>query len=265
MSLEAAVDALDALARELPAAAGEVRWVEGLHGALTGPELVLHNPSARGALTVGMMAALGRAVRAAEAHDAPVLILRGEAPSFCSGGHLGQVRAGLAHGDRGRRMADAMTVVLDGLAGLSRVVVGVVDGPALGGGAEILTACDHVLCGPGARVGFVQGRLGVAPGWGGAGRLVRRVGPVRALRLLTAAEVLSGEQAVSAGLADVVHGDLPALLARFLAPVAAVAPASIRAMKRQILAAAPLTRTGEEAARFTEVWGSAEHLARLNP
>ena len=74
-------------------------------------------------------------------------------------------------------------------------------GLAVGGGAELTTATDFRLVTPRARVAWVQvsgdqseafnhttdqsqARMGVAPGWGGARRLVNIVGRQRALELM---------------------------------------------------------------------------------
>ena len=54
-------------------------------------------------------------------------------------------------------------------------------GRALGGGAELTTATDVRLVTNNGEVTFVQGKMGLAPGWGGATRLVHTVGYRRAL------------------------------------------------------------------------------------
>lgn len=46
-------------------------------------------------------------------------------------------------------------------------------GNALGGGAELSTACDFRVMARGSKVQFVQARMGVSCGWGGTSRLVR--------------------------------------------------------------------------------------------
>ena len=48
----------------------------------------------------------------------------------------------------------------------------------------------------------VQARMGVAPGWGGAGRLVEIVGRGRALELLLSCRRLGAGEAASCGLVD---------------------------------------------------------------
>ncbi len=57
-----------------------------------------------------------------------------------------------------------------------------VDGRAIGGGAELTLSTDLRLFSPWGRVAFVQASMGVTTGWGGGARLVeivgeRKVGP----------------------------------------------------------------------------------------
>eukprot|EP00955_Chlamydomonas_euryale_P039082 351297-Chlamydomonas_euryale.AAC.2 len=60
----------------------------------------------------------------------------------------------------------------------------VVDGPALGGGAELALACDVRVIGPGAVFAFPEAQLGVIPGAGGTQRLPRAIGQARAKELI---------------------------------------------------------------------------------
>ena len=252
--VEAALQTLRELARGVRPRPGSIRR--------SASGLRIDNPGARGALTVGMMVELAEHVLELQSDPPGVVRIEGVDGAFCSGGHLGQVRESLLEPGAGLAMAHAMTAVLDGLATLPSVVVAVIDGPALGGGAELATAADHRLIGPAGRVGFVHGRLGVAPGWGGAARLERQVGYRTALRLLTTAAVVDGEEAVGLGLADAT-GPLESIVADFLEPLRDVGTEALHAAKRQLLAAHPIRRDGTEAALFAEVWGSAAHRRAL--
>lgn len=51
-----------------------------------------------------------------------------------------------------------------------------IEGRALGGGAELTTAADFRLMAHNAKVEFVHMRMGVLPAWGGTTRLTRLVG-----------------------------------------------------------------------------------------
>lgn len=221
--------------------------------------LRLDSPSARNAIDIGMMVQLADAVEALQAFEGSALILAANGPVFCSGGHLGDVRDGLV--EHGAAMASAMTEVLDGLLALPLVSVAAVGGPAIGGGTEIALACDHRIIGPLGRFLFVQGKLGVAPGWGGARRLVAHVGRRLALKWLTSAADIGPEMALASGLAEAMSHDAERGAREFLAPVLALPVGSVRAIKQQVHAAVRADDT--EARAFAAVWGGAAHRGSL--
>jgi enoyl-CoA hydratase/carnithine racemase len=80
--------------------------------------------------------------------------------------------------------------VLDTLEALSFPTVSLIDGAALGGGLEVVLACDFRLCGTNAKLqlGAPEIKLGLMPGWGGSQRFPRLVGTEEAINRL-----LSGE------------------------------------------------------------------------
>lgn len=239
-------------------APGEIRVEPGELATIT-----LSAPATRNALTPQMMVAFADAVGAVA--GARVVLLRGEGASFCSGGDLGAVRAHLARPGGGRLLAALMHEATEALAGGDALVVAAVDGPALGGGAELLTVADHVVAGPNAKVGWVQARLGVSPGFGGGARLVARVGPRRALALLAEARVLDAREALAAGLVDELVEEPEAHARRLAARWLALPEGALRAAKRVVRAAAGRAEAlAEEARIFDGVWGSAEHLAALD-
>lgn len=226
--------------------------------------VVIDAPASRNALSTARMAQLGDAV--AELYGWPGAVIRVEsavAGAFCAGGHLGEVASFLADPARGVEMATAMGVVTEALRRLPAVSVSVVDGPALGGGAELCTATDARFLGARGRIGFVQARLGVACGWGGSARLVALVGPTRALALLVRGEVLGPAEAFAVGLADGVDAVASAAADAWLAPVQAAPPEAIRAVKRQVVAALPPYDAAAAVAAFGAVWGGPAHAASL--
>lgn len=242
---------LEALSAGVPVSAGRVRLELGDVAWLR-----LDNPAARNAVTVRMMIDLLDAVETLRAWEGALVVLTSSTPgTFCSGGHLGEVQRSLIEPESGRQMALAMGEVLEGLLDLPQLSVAVVDGPAIGGGAELLTACDLRVLSPRARVHFVHARLGVVPGWGGTARLVRLVGRAAALRILARAEALGPEACREIGLADAV-GDPEA----WLAPIRELPPETLRAAKAQVLAAPAL---GAQAHHFASVWGGPAHQRAL--
>nr|SVE77020.1 EOG090X06RW [Daphnia lumholtzi] len=80
--------------------------------------------------------------------------------------------------------------------------IALIQGKALGGGAELATACDFRLFTENGEIGFVQGRMGVVTGWGGGTRLVQLLGQHRALELLLTSRQIAAPEAVALGLAN---------------------------------------------------------------
>jgi 3-hydroxyacyl-CoA dehydrogenase / enoyl-CoA hydratase / 3-hydroxybutyryl-CoA epimerase / enoyl-CoA isomerase len=90
------------------------------------------------------------------------------------------------------------------LEDLAVPVVVAVDGYALGGGCELILACDYRVATEKARIGLPETRLGIIPGFGGTVRLPRLIGNDNALELITAAKEVDGLAALKLGLVDAV-------------------------------------------------------------
>jgi enoyl-CoA hydratase/carnithine racemase len=164
-------------------------------------------------------------------------------------------------------MARAMSAVLDALLDLPFVSVAAIDGLAVGGGAELVTACDYRVGGADGAIHFVHGELGVAPGWGGTQRLVNLVGRRHALRILTGARLLRMGEAERFGLVDLrADGSIVDAALSWLEPVRRLPQPAVAALKQQVVAAARGEGAEVQAERFAEVWRGPAHeqaLARL--
>jgi len=237
--------------RDAGPTAGEVATIQFDHAA------------SRNALDPAMMVALADAVETVR--DARVVVLLGAHGTFCSGGNLGAVRTHLAVPGAGRAFGAFMQGTLDRLAALDAIVIAVVEGAALGGGAEIVATADLVVAAPDARIGFVHARLGVSPGFGGGGRLVARVGPRAALRVLAFARVLGAEEAHAIGLVDEVAADPRARADALARELLALPAAAVRGAKRVVRAATPPVGRAEELEVFAELWGGPDHQRALAP
>jgi len=258
--IDTAVETLLQLAGPGKRRPGEVRLdLVGAHA-----ELVLDNPGARNAMTLHMMADLGRCVQRLLKLDVGLVLLRSSTPGiFCAGGHLGDVRDSLGMPESGQAMCEAMSAILNQLLDAPCLVVAVIDGPAIGGGAEIAVAADLRLFSSAGYLHFVHAQLGVVPGWGGTARLMAHCGRGQALRLLTYGERCPGALAEGMGL-GIYAGEEE--LARRIGSLSGLAPAVLRALKAQILCGRRLSdpaREKQEAHHFSEVWAGEAHAAAL--
>lgn len=125
--------------------------------------------------------------------------------TFCAGGDL-RYFARLITREQAQAMSRRMQALLQRLSNGRRVVIAAVNGQALGGGVEILTACHLRLAVPTATFACRHAANGVTPGWGGGRGLYRLVGRGQALRLLLTAETIDAEEARRIGL---IHRIVP--------------------------------------------------------
>ncbi len=92
--------------------------------------------------------------------------------------------------------------VLDLIAKSRKPVVAALDGPVLGGGAELSMACHARVVGPNLIVGQPEVNLGIIPGYGGTQRLPRLVGIERALDMLRTGRTITANDAWTFGWAS---------------------------------------------------------------
>lgn len=101
------------------------------------------------------------------------------------------------------QMLDSFHSVFRMLAQISRPVIAVVDGPALGGGCELVAACDIVIAGERARFGQPEIKLGVFPPVA-AILLPRIIGEKRARELILLGDMIDAAEALRLGLVNYV-------------------------------------------------------------
>lgn len=90
-----------------------------------------------------------------------------------------------------------------------KLVIGALNGHAVGGGLEIALACDIRLARKdGGQCGLPEVALGVLPGTGGTQRLVRLVGKAKAIELMASGEVFDFNRGLELGLINrIVEAD----------------------------------------------------------
>ncbi len=115
------------------------------------------------------------------------------------------------------------------LSASRKPLVAALDGPVLGGGAELAMACHARVVGRGLQLGQPEVNLGIIPGYGGTQRLPRLIGFERAADLLRTGRTIGAEEACAWGWATGAPVDDPveaatALVRRALAGEVRLAP-----------------------------------------
>lgn len=115
-------------------------------------------------------------------------------------------------------------------------IIAAVEGYALGGGCEIVLACDICIASKNAQFGLPEINLGLFPGGGGTQRLPRRVGDARAKELIFTGKHIKADEALEIGLINQVAEKGQALeVAKTLAHQIAAKPAvAIKLIKKSI-------------------------------
>ena len=224
--------------------------------------LLFDNPSRSNAMSGPMLRDFKGAVEELEGWDGLAVVLRGAGDrSFCAGADRALVRAALDRPELGRAMCSVMQDLTARLNGAPVISVAAIEGAAVGGGAEMATAADFRVMSRTAHIRFVHARLGLSPGWGGGGRLLRLVGRRHALRLLATARRVSADEALDLGLVDVLcePGHAEAAAREFLAPFVRLPKTAVRGAKRLV------ANPDEEGEVFGSLWGEPAMRAAFSP
>ncbi len=184
--------------------------------------------------------------------------------TFCSGGDLS-----VFHSVRTEQEAYAihqrMTHILYRLATQPVPVIALINGTAIGGGAEIASACDYRLMRKDAKAGFIQGRLAITSGWGGTTLLqTKGMAYDQLLKLTTEAEPLVAAELEEIGwVTESFEGDKWAAFADFIQKMKTRHPSVAKAYKSILTAPlkerAILERMLEEARVCSVLWEQQPH------
>lgn len=195
--------------------------------------------------------------------------------AFCAGADLADL-AGVRDEETTEGFAADAIAALDAVRLFPVPTVAVLNGAALGGGAELALACDMRLAAPHAGLGYIHAEIHTATAWGGGPDLARLVGYATAMELLASARVLAADEARTLGLVNHVApagADLLDFVDRFLEPMRERPPHVMRALKSQALAERfgwPVeVRREAEREHFVRVWLDPAHWmavdARFKP
>lgn len=188
----------------------------------------LARPEVRNAIDQQMVAELHEVCAGLES-DPRILLLTGSGGTFAAGADIAQLRE--------RRRDDALRGINSGLFDrirrLPMPTIALVEGYALGGGAELAYACDFRVGTPTTKIGNPEPGLGILAAAGATWRLVELVGEPVAKEILLAGRVLDADEAHALRLLNEVveADDLLAAGHRWADRIAKQAPLAVRLTK----------------------------------
>jgi enoyl-CoA hydratase/carnithine racemase len=167
--------------------------------------VTINRPEKRNAMTYAMLGEFLECVAHAGADGSTrALIITGAPGAFCAGTDLADL-ATVPGAQRGLRGGSEERGRWWPIVECPKPVVGAIDGPAVGMGAEFSSQCDIRIASPNARFAWNFVHRGLVPDTGaGSWLLPRLIGTQRALKLLYTGDFLTAEEALEIGYVDQV-------------------------------------------------------------
>ena len=198
--------------------------------------LTVNRPKALNALNAATLGEIAAAVAKVAADDAArVLLVTGAGDkAFVAGADIAEMKD--IPVEQAQALSEKGMQVMHALEALPVPVVALVNGYCLGGGCELALACDWILASDTAVFGQPEVNLGILPGFGGTQRLPRKLGPARALELLTTGRQVKADEALRIGLANHVcpAAELDAKGLELARTIASKGPAAVRLVKQAV-------------------------------
>lgn len=138
---------------------------------------------------------------AESSEEVKCVIVAGSEKVFCVGADIAevnQVNSSFAGYANSKRFQDCF----GRFEKLSKPVVAAVRGYALGGGCELMIACDFRIVAEDAKIGFSEINIGAIPGGGGCAKLPLLINPLKAKEILCLGKTFSGKEAFALGLVN---------------------------------------------------------------
>jgi len=126
----------------------------------------------------------------------------------------------------------------DAIDRFPKPLIAMINGYCLGGGCELILACDIRIASEKAQLGQPEINIGIIPGGGGSQRLPRLVGYGKAMQLILTGDRISAQEAHRIGLVDEVvpHDLLESKTFEISTKIAEKSPIAVRFAKEAVKA-----------------------------
>jgi len=167
-------------------------------------QIEINRPKKLNALNNQVLDELNQAIERVETNsDVKGVLLTGAGEkAFVAGADISELAE--LDGAGGKSASGKGQAVFDRIESLNIPVIAVVDGYALGGGAELAMAAHIRVASPEAVIGLPEVSLGLIPGYGGTQRLPALVGKAKAYEMILTGQPVKADEALSAGLVNKV-------------------------------------------------------------
>ena len=171
--------------------------------------LTLNRPERLNAFSPDMLAGLHEALPRLGADPAVgAIVLTGAGRAFCAGGDVKTMgkRAERSFEQRVESIRTMHQLPLM-MRTLPKVIIGMINGAAVGAGLGLALACDLRVAGSSARFGTGFGKIGYSGDFGGSWLLTRLVGTATARELYLLGDMIDAQRAATLGLVNQAADD----------------------------------------------------------
>jgi 2-(1,2-epoxy-1,2-dihydrophenyl)acetyl-CoA isomerase len=211
--------------------------------------LTLNRPESLNALSdeirIGMTEAL---TRLGGDDSVGCIVITGAGRGFCAGGDVKSMAnrnaRGFEHRAAGIRQSGQIALLM---TQIPKVVIGMINGVAVGAGMSMALACDLRVAAKSARFGSGFTKIGLSGDWGGSWTLTKLVGGAKAREMYFTGDMIDADEALSIGMVNRVVADAE------LASATMDLAHRIAAMPRLALAYAKKNQNAAETESFAEL------------
>src|SRR3989475_11316357 len=155
--------------------------------------ITLNNPPSN-LLSTPVLKELDQTFGKLEADDAVrVIILTASGKFFCPGADIKEL-AELNTVHQGSELSGRGQALLNRIERYDKPVIAAINGACLGGGLELAMACHMRVAAVGGLLGLPEIKLGLIPGFGGAQRAPRLIGPSQAAQVIPTRRTVTSEE-----------------------------------------------------------------------
>lgn len=194
--------------------------------------ITVNRPEKLNALNSATLDALDAAFSEAERDPGVrVLVLTGAGPkAFVAGADISEMCALSA--SEGRDFSLRGTRMMRRVERLSKPVIAMINGFALGGGLELAMCCHLRIASDKAKMGQPEINLGLIPGFGGTQRLLRLAGRAATMELCLTGAPINAERALQLGIVNRVTpaDELASATLEWANQLALASPLALRGM-----------------------------------
>lgn len=195
-------------------------------------QITLNRPARKNALNTALLVQLAKQLDEIAENSGRVIVIHGCEGNFAAGADIDEIAD----------LTPQQALLDDRVNAWQRIrqcpipLIASVQGYCLGGGLELLLACDFAIADSTAQLGLPEVKLGIMPGAGGTQLLPRLIGKARAAQMVYSGQIYSAEKMLEWGvISELVEEDVLSYTLNLANKIAHNAPFSIRQAKQSLL------------------------------